>query len=798
MTTFIAKYAERYLEPFELHDCDLVIDGDSLACNLYKDASGCNSAFGGDYDRFYRTVVEFFQLLRDCNVRPLVLLDGGYEYKKMRTVAQRLRNKISVIKHINPMNSKPIFPLMLKEVFVDAAKDCGVQIMRCLFEADNELASLARKLNCPVLSYDSDFYIFNVKYIPFITLTLKVHSRKEGAVKETRKLRKCEAKNLLKKTKAEKSCGKIEVSTPSKGKTSKKTIKYLDCCLYRIENLAGRTLDPEMLPLFAALLGNDYIDYKAFDGFFSTIGMKGINKKIPRQQKRVQGILNWLKQEKKETALEKVLTRMKKRQRGYLLEQMENATEGYRNEKSEAFDYFGLELREEEELSECASEEEDEISDDEEVSDEEGSEEQALSEEQEVSEEEQENIEENDVNSLEEEEVEQEEIQEEDNHKTSPFPPWFVEKYKTASFPRFFVDLLHLKMYINNPLIEHYPYVDCNNLALPIFHHIYALLYHPEEIPEVKYITRCIKVTNIQYVRMTPEVLPPKPLNTELENDMDLLKPVFERLRGLDSEALFTELENIPSDIQLYLLALVYTIHKSHHFDMHHIESLLACLVVLRTIDSKIEPIREPKEFRKKFGKTIQKEKQTRSKEDYPEKLTKVFELQKELDPLEKINFVSKAECMLVQEQILKFFHLKDIFKKKYDEFSTVILHGFSEFQSALYNLYSLNVLLGFPLEQTKMGSFYCGMFLYNMYTSLKGRDDVGYYLENHIFHNSKNMYEFYEYLLQWIKKFTPIRIGETVKVKKGKKKVDDVGGLIDMLSEEDLSCQFFKLNVGN
>lgn len=32
LTTYIAKYADRYLNQLELHDCSLVIDGDSLSC----------------------------------------------------------------------------------------------------------------------------------------------------------------------------------------------------------------------------------------------------------------------------------------------------------------------------------------------------------------------------------------------------------------------------------------------------------------------------------------------------------------------------------------------------------------------------------------------------------------------------------------------------------------------------------------------------------------------------------------------------------------------------------------------
>ena len=36
LTTYIAQHAEKYLVPYELHDCDLVIDGDNLCSTLYR------------------------------------------------------------------------------------------------------------------------------------------------------------------------------------------------------------------------------------------------------------------------------------------------------------------------------------------------------------------------------------------------------------------------------------------------------------------------------------------------------------------------------------------------------------------------------------------------------------------------------------------------------------------------------------------------------------------------------------------------------------------------------------------
>ena len=49
-------------------------------------------------------------------------------------------------------------------------KEKNIRCTQCLFEADNAIASVAKILNCPVLSYDSDFYIYGSLYIPFNTL----------------------------------------------------------------------------------------------------------------------------------------------------------------------------------------------------------------------------------------------------------------------------------------------------------------------------------------------------------------------------------------------------------------------------------------------------------------------------------------------------------------------------------------------------------------------------------------------------------------------------------------------------
>lgn len=116
-------------------------------------------------------------MLTECNVESFVLLDGGYEQKKMKTVRERLKGRIGVIKNIIPLERSMALPLHMREVFVNAVKFSNVKIMRCLFEADNEIAILARRLKCPVLSYDSDFYIFDGLYIPYVTISHKIYKK---------------------------------------------------------------------------------------------------------------------------------------------------------------------------------------------------------------------------------------------------------------------------------------------------------------------------------------------------------------------------------------------------------------------------------------------------------------------------------------------------------------------------------------------------------------------------------------------------------------------------------------------
>uniref|UniRef100_A0A1I8NN98 Uncharacterized protein n=1 Tax=Stomoxys calcitrans TaxID=35570 RepID=A0A1I8NN98_STOCA len=791
LTGFIARNAEQYLTPHELHDCNLVIDGDNLACNLYKDVTGNYSAFGGDYDDFYRAVVNFFVVLAECNIKAYVLMDGGYEQRKLRTVSKRMRGKICVIKRINPCASITVFPLMMKEVFVDAVRDCEVPIMRCVFEADDELAALGRKLNCPVLSYDSDFYIHNVRYIPLITLTVKAHTKvyKNNSSTDAvnKKLKKAEAKKVDKQTRGNRIMDTIVVNNQERRKGKGKTYKYLDCCMYRIDNLiSGGSLNKAKLPLFAALLGNDYISRSAFHNFFSSGMVKGgrsRSRKTNHQQRRIRAVIQWLKNETAESAMTKILSRLQKQQRESLVAQVEAAISGYSNELCRSYDYFKnnyeniFEDLEENVESEVESENELEI---EEEDSESCEEEQELEEEENEPEDEEEyEIEESEHNANNPEDstssasasdVDNDVNNNDGNEDISKFPPWFLDKLYPANLPRFFVDLMHLRKYINNPQIEHFPFPDCNEIALPILSLTYALLNNVkgEEFVEqmnedgsirhlyFTYLTRATRVTNVQYVSVEIKEKPKYTFEPATPNPL-LLQTLFEcKMPELKAIHLFEEIQKLPQDLRLYFLAIVYWLHKSQHCDLIHLHALIVCLVVLRTIDSKIPAERDMKAFVKRFGKIIKREKQVRDKELAEGVQRSIRDDLKNLHITQRIDFIQKSDCYLVQNELLKHFHMQEIFKKKYDLYSSIVLHAFAEFQSVVFQLHAINALLDFPHQAPHMAQLYCGVFLYNLYDLFRNRLDVEYYIKNFIFKDSTMMFDFYAYLWQWCEQFVP------------------------------------------
>ena len=95
-----------------------------------------------------------------------MVIDGSFDEAKKKTLWQRARDQIQAGVSCTPHNTIGVLPLFAKEVFFQAIRDVSeVMLIQDFYEADSKIASIASSLKCPVLSNDSDFFVFNVEVI---------------------------------------------------------------------------------------------------------------------------------------------------------------------------------------------------------------------------------------------------------------------------------------------------------------------------------------------------------------------------------------------------------------------------------------------------------------------------------------------------------------------------------------------------------------------------------------------------------------------------------------------------------
>lgn len=103
-------------------------------------------------------------------------MDGGQpvDGSKWVTVQTRLQMQLSMCLRASPSIAKfKIFPPMGRQVFVTTLRSMGITILQTDFEADMEIAVLAKNLGYTVLSNDSDFIVCDVPLIRLESMNYK-------------------------------------------------------------------------------------------------------------------------------------------------------------------------------------------------------------------------------------------------------------------------------------------------------------------------------------------------------------------------------------------------------------------------------------------------------------------------------------------------------------------------------------------------------------------------------------------------------------------------------------------------
>ncbi|NXG45226.1 ASTE1 protein, partial [Psilopogon haemacephalus] len=228
-----------------MRDTKLVVDGSSLYyCLCFASASDFRR--GGDYDLFAATVSDFFGSLRRCRIAPFLPV-------LRERAAERLRKACGLARG----GSGELAPLLVREVFVQALRRLGVPFVQCFAEADREIAGLASRWGCPVLSLDSDFCVFDLPG-GFCPLS---HFQWQSV------------------------CGAGEPRGC-----------YVPARRFSAESFC-RSFAPlrkSLLPLFAVLSGNDYVCVGALEACYSRA--RGCAEGGGARHGRLRGLLVWLSQ----------------------------------------------------------------------------------------------------------------------------------------------------------------------------------------------------------------------------------------------------------------------------------------------------------------------------------------------------------------------------------------------------------------------------------------------------------------------------------------------------------------------
>ncbi|XP_074939481.1 single-strand DNA endonuclease ASTE1 [Phalacrocorax aristotelis] len=286
LTGFVEERGAFFTE-LRVRDTKLVIDGSSLYHRLCF-ASAVDFRRGGDYGAFAATVRDFFASLRACRVAPFVVLDGGRgpEDRKLPTLRGRAAERLRAAQGLSRGEGGCLVPLLTREAFLQALGRLGVPFVQCLAEADREIAGLANRWGCPVLSLDSDFCVFDLAggYCPLSHFQWQSLAAGEGP-------RGC----------------------------------YVPARCFAVEKFCRHFghLNKSLLPLFAVLNGNDYVEAAALEVFFCKAARRG-------RHGRLQGLLTWLAQfAEPGEALDNVLKHLKKHQREKMRELLCTAMEDY-------------------------------------------------------------------------------------------------------------------------------------------------------------------------------------------------------------------------------------------------------------------------------------------------------------------------------------------------------------------------------------------------------------------------------------------------------------------------------------
>ncbi|CBQ72026.1 conserved hypothetical protein [Sporisorium reilianum SRZ2] len=266
-----------------------VIDGWAWIYRAYLDHF-TESVRGGDYIAYTLHVRHFAHALRQAGLEPIFVFDGPYLPLKIPTVLQRLGDSAASNSGFMRSSSrfKPgfqiamgVFPPLLYDCTLEALRQCNVKVVIEQIEADSAVAELADEMGGWAVSNDSDFFILCARgtqcrgYVPIDSIEYLVRpptrSQSDASQDEPAAAAAEEDDGFAQVGKSGKARGRkpgkaaeaaavaVQLLNRPPARADEGTLAGIRFTSYSSPKLAAALGIPtSMLPLLAALVGNDY------------------------------------------------------------------------------------------------------------------------------------------------------------------------------------------------------------------------------------------------------------------------------------------------------------------------------------------------------------------------------------------------------------------------------------------------------------------------------------------------------------------------------------------------------------
>ncbi|KAL3320768.1 Protein asteroid 1 [Cichlidogyrus casuarinus] len=159
------KYPGCFVD-FSLRNSFVVIDYGSFMHYLNR-ISHLTPVYGGEAQKFALFVATWLDRFKECNIKPIFIKDGIPHLYKENEAKERMEKKIAKAQKIMDSNFEKIscfLPQAAKVVMKETVLEHDYPLYLCDDEADGVIAGISVLFKAPVLTNDSDFFIFATMY----------------------------------------------------------------------------------------------------------------------------------------------------------------------------------------------------------------------------------------------------------------------------------------------------------------------------------------------------------------------------------------------------------------------------------------------------------------------------------------------------------------------------------------------------------------------------------------------------------------------------------------------------------